>query len=416
MSPIKKTTIISEPESDVQTTKINLINLEKQQHKFNFQILVAMAGFAFFVCTVVGCGTKTAPTTVVPTIQAASQVSDTAVPATPLTESDAPSATTGAIVHSAKPGIPPVFTYNISDSDSSVSAVQHRPQGDDYFNKGLLERPFNADTQDQYFPAVDILQTSMANGTPWIYGAILLKGPNAVSGKLDASYALELDTNMDGRGEYLIVANPPLRADDWSTEGVQIWQDANNDVGGNTPILAEAMAQGKGFDQKLFDSGQGADPDLAWVRVASEQSNVVWFAVKTSLISSASKWMWGAWAQQGGLHPELYDYNDHMTLAEAGNPMPSDPNYPLKALAEVDGTCRWVVGSIPTGNEPGLCPIQTTASPTPMPTPTPTSHRILVSTQGNKIEKLPPTPTPLSMVTGIKLPKGPTQKSNIVKQ
>jgi hypothetical protein len=37
--------------------------------------------------------------------------------------------------------------------------------------------------------------------------------------------------------------------------------------------------------------------------------------------------------------------------------------YPIKALAEVDNTCRWAVGFTPTGSEPGICPVPATPTP-----------------------------------------------------
>jgi hypothetical protein len=190
-----------------------------------------------------------------------------------------------------------------------------------------------------------------------------LKGTDPASSQLNASYALELDLNLDGRGDLLVVANQPAQGD-WSTDGVQVFQDPANDVGGNIPLQPEVLPQGNGYEQKVFDAGQGADPDLAWARVDPAKPNVVWFAFKSTLINNAQKWMWGAWAQNGGLHPELFDYNDHFTLAQAGYPIPGNPNYPLKALAELDNTCRWAVGFNPSGNEPGLCPLPATPTPT----------------------------------------------------
>src|SRR5271157_404013 len=279
---------------------------------------------------------------------------------------------TATITHLNHPGTPAAYGINIWDRDSSVTAAQHRPQGGDYYNINLFERPFNANTQDTYFPQVDIQKTSMQNGTPWIYGSITLKGTDPSTNQLDASYALELDLNLDGRGDVLIVTNQPAQGD-WSTNGVQVFEDPDHDVGGNYPLQVEALPQGNGYEQKVFDSGQGTDPDLAWSRVDPAQPNVVWFAFKPALLNNSYKWMWGAWTQMGGLHPELFDYNDHFTLAQAGNPYPGNPNYPIKALAELDNTCRWAIGFSPTGNEPGLCPLPATATPQPTSTKSRTS-------------------------------------------
>ncbi|MDR3575735.1 MAG: hypothetical protein P4L50_17890 [Anaerolineaceae bacterium] len=265
--------------------------------------------------------------------------------------------------HSMLPGTPPGYGATLTDTDSSLTAASHHPPGGDDFDDNLFERPFNANTQDTYFPQVDILQSSMVSGSPWVYGSITLKGGDPSNNQLDASYALELDLHLDGRGNLLVVANHPAQGD-WSTKGVQVFLDPNQDVGGDRPLHPDATAiPGDGYEQKVFDSGVSKDADLAWARVAANQPNVVWFAFKTYLVKNATKWMWSAWAQNGGLHPELFDYNDEMSPASAGNPLPGNPNYPLKSLAEMDNTCRGAVGFTPTGSEPGLCSI--TATPTP---------------------------------------------------
>jgi hypothetical protein len=304
------------------------------------------------------------------------------------------------INHLTHPGAPPAYGPTIMDVDSSVTAAQHYPPSGDIFNNNLYERPFNANTQDTYFPQVDILQSSMVNGSPWVYGSITLKGIDPSTNQLDGSYALELDLNMDGRGDLLVVANNPAQGD-WSTDGVQVFVDANHDVGGNTPLHPDVAATpGDGYEQKVFDAGVGTDPDLAWSMVSAIQPNVVWIAFKSDLINNTNMWMWGAWAQNGGLHPELFDYNDHFTLAEAGNPMPGNANYPLKALAGVDSTCRWAIGFTPTGSEPGLCALPATAAPflptfTVIPTPTSTANSTLTPTSSS---------TPAPSIT----PEGPT--------
>jgi hypothetical protein len=71
----------------------------------------------------------------------------------------------------------------------------------------------------------------------------------------------------------------------------------------------------------------------------------------------------GAWAG-ANIDPSMFDYNDHMTHAQAGDPSQGYGVYPIKALAEIDNTCRLAIGFVPTGNEPGLCKtIQQATSP-----------------------------------------------------
>ena len=53
----------------------------------------------------------------------------------------------------------------------------------------------------------------------------------------------------------------------WSTEGVQVFADCNHDTGGLSAELSDAPFDGDGYETKIFDSGIGDDPDLAWIRV-----------------------------------------------------------------------------------------------------------------------------------------------------
>jgi hypothetical protein len=386
---------------------VNNVSVIIGRRIFTIVSAVLVVGIVMAACSSPGTGSGL----VVPVSQAQTLPTNTSAPignsgaqapipltGNSLTPNPSQSAPINPISH---PGTP-AFGPTIMDADSSLMAAQHYPPSGDIFNNDLFERPFNANTQDTYFPQVDILQSTMVNGNPWVYGSITLKGTDSSNDQLDGSYGLELDLNMDGRGDILVVANNPAQGD-WSTDGVQVFLDANHDVGGNLRLHPEVMkTPGDGYEQKVFDGGVGTDPDLAWSMVSATQPNVVWFAFKSDLLNNASKWMWGAWAENGGLHPESFDYNDHLSLADAGNPMPGNADYPLKALAEVDNTCRWAVGFQPTGSEPGLCTLPATPAPflptfTVMNTPRPTS-----SSQ--------PTSTPAPSNT----PGGPTATRNFI--
>jgi hypothetical protein len=231
----------------------------------------------------------------------------------------------------------------------------------------LYERPFTSTSMD-YLPDLDITGARLMRDTTWVYINISLEGQNPAGGLL-GDYGAELDLNLDGRGDLLVMAKKP--GSTWSTDGVRAWTDPNNDVGGARPILSDPPSNTDGYETLVFDSGVGSDPDAAWARISPTDPNSVQIAFKNTLIKNAGTFMWGAWAMDDSmLHPEWFDYNDHFTLAQAGSPLIEDTqNYPLKALAEIDNTCRWVVGFTPTGNEPGICPVP--ATPTPVPTPTP---------------------------------------------
>jgi hypothetical protein len=296
-----------------------------------------------------------------------------------LTETPLPPTVTPTIVHITRPDKPQSQGYHIWDSDSSSTADQHRPQGGEYYDRSMFERPFNANTQDIYYPDVDILQTYMINESPWVYTKINLKGANRETNQMDAVYAVELDIDMNGRGDYLITAGSP-NTSDWSTDSVQVYRDGNKDVGGKNPVISDAPQTGDGYETLIFDQGKGDDPDLAWARISPSNAAEVWIAFKSSMIANAEKYLWGVWAQQGGFHPEWFDYNDHFTLTEAGSPFPNAAQYPLKELAALDNTCRWSVGFDPTGDEPGICPIAETDTPEPVDVEnTPNIPRLIIT-------------------------------------
>ena len=142
----------------------------------------------------------------------------------------------------------------------------------------------------------------------------------------------------------------------WTVNGVEVWQDLNFDVGGPRPQLSDApWTGGNGYDRKIFSGGQGADPDLAWIRQIAGGSQVQ-LAFKYSAIGSAPQFLWNGLADLGVRNPAWFDYNDHFTQSEAGSPLPIQTDlYPLQALWGVDNTCRDAYGFLPTGMELGLC-------------------------------------------------------------
>lgn len=156
----------------------------------------------------------------------------TLTPATP------PTATSPAIQHNDIPvNLPAERKNHAGDHDSSETASQKRAPGGDRFTFGRFERPFNAYSMDVYFPYLDILDTVFYEDETWIYAAITLKGRDD-NGQLAGKYAFEIDSDLDGRGEWLVLAAQPA-ASEWSVTGVQVWQDANNDVGGKVTMATK---------------------------------------------------------------------------------------------------------------------------------------------------------------------------------
>ncbi len=281
---------------------------------------------------------------------------DTPTTAPPTIPAPPPSATATAIEHKDIPvNLPSERQNQAGDHDSSSTAAQKRAPGGDRFTFGRYERPFNANTMDEYYPYLDIINTAFYEDANWIYAVITLKGTDD-NGQLPGRYAFEIDSDLDGRGEWLVLVSQPA-SKEWSVTGVQAWFDADHDVGGSLAVEADKNGSGNGYETLLVENGQGDDPDLAWARLSSDNAVTVELAVKRSLLGSDKSYMIGAWAGNEALDPAQFDFNDHLTHEQAGAALIELENfYPIKGLAELDNACRIAVGFAPSGNEPGSCP------------------------------------------------------------
>jgi hypothetical protein len=238
----------------------------------------------------------------------------------------------------------------VYDVESSGTAPEKRaPYGDSY-DIYRMERPF---TQDMtYIPDMDIATYNVRFTEDWIYVSIELIGKEP-NNEMGIHYGVELDLDGDGFGEYLIWSNPPYTPE-WSTDGVQVFQDINHDTGGLSAELSDAPLDGDGYEMKIFDSGIGDDPDLAWVRAYAGRQASIQFAFKESM--AGSSFLLGVLADAGLRDVSKMFYNDRFTEAEAGSPEKSEPEYPLKALYAFDNACREAFNYTALGYEPQLCP------------------------------------------------------------
>jgi hypothetical protein len=301
------------------------------------------AGAILFI-TIIACTFNSTP---VPSEPAVDAVDISAAEATP---------TAQAVQHQSIPGELPVDrSSHAGDHDTSVTANQNRAVGGDRFTFGRFERPFNADTMDVYYPYLDIQNTLFYQDDTWIFTVITLKGGDGTGG-LAGRYAVEIDADVDGGGDWLVLVSQPASTQ-WSTAGVQVWFDSNDDVGGEITVTADERA-GDGYETRLFDQDQGDDPDLAWARVSPQDPNTVQIAAKRSLLAGDESYLSGTWAGGAILDPALFDLNDHFTHEQAGAALVDlEFFYPIKAISELDSSCRVAIGFQPKGNEPGLCPI-----------------------------------------------------------
>lgn len=272
------------------------------------------------------------------------------------TESSAPS-TESAIQHTTIPvNLPSEQSGEATDFDASKVLTNGTLVGGDRYTYGRFERPFNANTMDVYLSQLDIVNTEVFQDETWIYASIVMKELTA-SSSANEKYAVEIDSNLNGKGDWLIIGLKPVSTE-WTVNGVQIFQDANKDVGLELPTLTDqgAIGTSDGFETQVFDQGQGNDPDSAWIRISPSNPNIVEFAIKQSAIESPQKYLIGMWAGTSLLDPANFDINDKFTHEEAGA---ADAGlqvyYPIKAVAEIDNSCRMAVGFQPNGEEAGLC-------------------------------------------------------------
>lgn len=311
------------------------------------------------------CGKKTTP-----------QPLPTAAPVTVATKATQPAAETPGVVmveapteaaqptavvitHLVIPG-EPAFTFNqkVTDCDTGervrLGATTLVGQGCDNWNKALLERP--ALPNGSYLPALDIISASMASSNSFIYGKVVLYKDAAGSIPAELTSGFEIDTDIDSRGEYLILATN-VTSSVWTTDGVQVWQDVNGDVGGDKPHSPDGKS-GDGYETLLFNAGIGDDPDLTWVRLSPVDPSAIEFAFKTDLLPANKVFAWWAWTSIGALDAAKMEIVDLLQDSSTW---------------QIDNTCAWIFNGKPTNLLANICPF---AYPTAVPTITPTPQVI----------------------------------------
>ena len=250
------------------------------------------------------------------------------------------------------PLISPPPASTMTDVLTTSLADERRANGDSY-TRNIYERPYTAEDMD-YIDYLDIGRViSIGISGEWVFVSIPLAGVPPASDQ--AYYAVELDLNIDGRGDWLFYAPSP-DSSEWAQEGLMILIDSNVDVGGISPSAPdEPSSQADGFDARVFNQGEGLDPDAAWVRRDPENPATIQFAFKHGLIANDRRFLWRVIASGSEIDPHLFELNDHFSLEEAGSPLLTSPHYPIKAIALIDSSCRWSYGFTPLGTEPGIC-------------------------------------------------------------
>lgn len=250
------------------------------------------------------------------------------------------------------PSVSPPINSSMTDALTTALAGERRANADS-FSRGIFERPYTPEDME-YIDYLDIGRVvSLAVSGEWVFVSIPLAGAPPVES--DAHYAVEIDVNTDGRGDWLIFAPAPASAE-WTQEGLFIFIDSNSDVGGTTPSSPDPVQEdADGFDALIFNQGSGLDRDAAWIRRDPEDSSIIQIAFKYGLIAYDHRFLWRVIASGNEIDPAMMELNDYFTLEEAGSPLLTSPHYPIQAIAEIDTTCRWSYGFTPLGTEPGIC-------------------------------------------------------------
>lgn len=299
-----------------------------------------------------------------------------------------------------KPGSP-IYQQLVTDCDtgkslpddySSSGPIQPDP-GCDNWQINRYERPFNKENQDKFFPDLDILSAELGTDGAWFYFRLTTFDVNQSTRELDGMYAIEIDIDIDGRGDVLVLArNPGDEAiQDWTVAGVQFLGDSDNDVGNEVPLAPDPPTLGDGYDTLVVDQGNGDDPGVAWARYLPGKPAKLEIAFKASAIYNSSNFKWWAWTDEGVDSPAGYDYHDTFDHPDAGDPNQGQPFYPSNAINEMDNTCAAIWGEGPS-DDPELC-VNDDSVPPPVTQPTPTKPSDQTPTETPQDETRTPTPT-----------------------
>jgi hypothetical protein len=271
-----------------------------------------------------------------------------------------PSAVEPSVASSALPAEPGLPYRIIEDASSLSTASQKRTLSGDNFGKDVFERPFTSQAM-VYLPDTDILSASIGSDDSFFYFTIKLAGLSAsiedlgVAGQvgskknLGAIYGIELDTDKDGRGDFLFTAMNAGK--DWSSTGVMAYSDPNKDVGALTPLRSDPVGKSMsdGYEVTLDSAG------LMFSRMDPSSEASIQIAVSKQLLGGVSQFLWGAWSDSGLRNLQGLDYNDQFSAKDAGSPIKSDKTYPVKAVFALDNTCRAPFGFSTKVVLPGMC-------------------------------------------------------------
>jgi hypothetical protein len=277
----------------------------------------------------------------------------------PASEEAAP-ATSEPIVHTVLPQAGERSRSNAHDHEESTTFENKNVIAGDEFIRNQFERPFTSD-QMTYVPDVDIVDFGITSDDQFFYIRIDLAGLDTETQSMTGLYGVEIDRNADGRAEIMLAALPPYSAE-FTAENVVVLVDRDGDIGGTSPTRPDEEFNGNGYDGVIFDLSQNIhpeDPDLAWVRAIEGDESAIEIAYRKWIFKDGNEsFMWSVWASGGDLTPSSFNLHDTISESEAGSPNKGNANYPIKALAQFDNSCRVPLGFEAAGNEPLGCTVK----------------------------------------------------------
>jgi hypothetical protein len=232
--------------------------------------------------------------------------------------------------------------------------------GCDEWAVNRYERPFNAVSQDEYYPDLDIEYAFLGRDVEWYFLRFALFDPQPGTDFLAGTYAVEMDLEGDGRGDLLVLVSEPGKeaGNKWSTQGVQIWADSNDDVGAMKPNAPESDVPADGYDTLLFDQGSGDDPNGAWARAFMSGSAYVELAFKTHYLGEAFAFKWWVWSSYGSYSPDMFELHDFYSHEQTGDTYEGKAFFPAKEVFAIDSTCAKMWGASPNQADPDFCSIE----------------------------------------------------------
>jgi hypothetical protein len=259
-----------------------------------------------------------------------------------------------------RPGKPAYYQFGLdcSTGDLVIPGELIQPDfGCDVWQANRFERPFNAVSQDEYYPDIDIQYAYFGRDADWYYLRFALFDPQPGTEFLAGTYAIEMDLDVDGRGDLLVLVSEPGKdaGEKWSTQGVQVWTDSNNDVGGQEPDFPEEGLVADGYDTLLFDQGAGNDPNGAWARAFMTGSAYVELAFKIDYLGGDIAFKWWVWAGHESYTPGLFEIHDFYSHEQAGDPNKGMDFFPSNEIFAIDSSCANMWGASPDPADPDYC-------------------------------------------------------------